>query len=222
MEPVRRVRERESSLIKMTSIKKKDLEIKLESVPAHPDPKANLEQYSTPSTIASDILFRAYSNTHIKGKKIADLGCGTGIFSIGSGYLGADSIEAIDIDEKVVKVAKKEVEEWSLSEVINFKVEDVREFETKVDTVIMNPPFGSQKRGADLPFLKKAFEISKVVYTIHNAKTREFLENFIKEREHSLFWEKKYMFEIGNVFEFHENERKSFEVISYGINVKRE
>jgi len=205
----------------MTGIKKKDLEIKLEGIPAHPDPEPNLEQYSTPSPIAADILFRAYYNGHIKGKKIADLGCGTGIFSIGSAYIGASSVEAIDIDESAVRIAEKEAEERSLSDIIDFKVKDIREFETDVETVIMNPPFGSQKKGADLPFLKKAFEISKAVYTIHNAETERFLENFIKERGHSLFWEKKYMFEIGNMFEFHKKERKSFEVISYGINVKR-
>jgi len=214
--------EKGSKLIEMIGIKKKDLEIKLEAIPDHPNPKANLEQYTTPSPIASDVLFMAYSNGHIKGKKIADLGCGTGIFSIGSGYLGAESVEAIDIDEKAVCVAKREVKEWSLSDIINFKVGDIKEFRIEVDTVIMNPPFGSQNKGADLPFLKKAFEISSVVYTIHNAETREFLENFINGRGHSLFWEKKYMFEIGNMFEFHKKERKSFEVISYGINVQRE
>ncbi|MEF8832455.1 MAG: METTL5 family protein [Candidatus Thermoplasmatota archaeon] len=206
----------------MDGIKKKDLEIKLEKIPSHPNPQADLEQYSTPSSIASALLFRAYANGHIKGKKIADLGSGTGIFSIGSAHLGAKSVQAIDIDEEVIQIAKKEAEEWSLLEIIDFKVEDVREFETKVDTVIMNPPFGSQKRGADLPFLKKAFEISEVVYTIHNAETRGFLENFIKERGHNLFWEKRYMFEIANMFEFHEKEKKSFEVISYGIDVKRD
>jgi len=206
----------------MTGIKKKELEIKLEGIPTHPDPDPDLEQYSTPSPIAADILFKAYFDGHIKGKKIADLGCGTGIFSIGSAYLGARSIESIDIDGEAIRIAVKEAEEWSFSDVIDFKVKDIKEFETYVETVLMNPPFGSQKRGADLPFLKKAFEISEVVYTIHNAETERFLEKFIKERGHSLFWEKRYMFEIGNMFEFHEKERKSFEVISYGINVMRE
>lgn len=220
--PVRLVMEKASRLIEMSGIKKKNLEIKLESIPSYPNPQANLEQYSTPSSIASDILFRAYSNGHIKCKKIADLGCGTGIFSIGSAYLGAKFVEAIDVDEEAVRVAKKEAEEWSLSEIIDFKVEDIKEFETNIDTTIMNPPFGSQKRGADLPFLKKAFKISKAIYTLHNAGTKEFLENFIKESGHNLFWEKRYMFEIANKFEFHEKEKKSFEVISYGINVKRD
>jgi len=206
----------------MTGIKKKDLEIRLEGIPTHPNPNPDLEQYSTPSTIAADVLFRAYYNGHIKGKKIADLGCGTGIFSIGSAYLGANSVEAVDIDEEAIRIAEKKAEEWSLFDVIDFELKDIKEFRTDVETVIMNPPFGSQKKGADLPFLNKAFEISRVVYTIHNAETESFLENFIKERGHSLFWEKRYMFEIGNMFEFHDKERKSFEVISYGINVKRE
>ncbi|MFP4000306.1 MAG: METTL5 family protein [Thermoplasmata archaeon] len=205
----------------MKKVKKKDLEIKLENIPSHPDPDPNLEQYSTPSPIASDILFRAYIDRNIKGKKVADLGCGTGIFSLGSAYLGASSVKAIDIDLKSVEIAEKKAEEWSLSEVIDFEIGDLMDISEMVDTVVMNPPFGSQKRGADLPFLKKAFQISDTIYTIHNSATVEFLENFIKERGHSLFWEKRYMLEIDNLFEFHEKERESFEVRSFGINVKR-
>ncbi len=205
----------------MTRIKKKDLEIKLEDIPPHPDPDASLEQYSTPSPIASDILFKAFIDRRIKGKDVADLGCGTGIFALGSAYLGARSVVGVDIDPESVKIARQKAMEWSLSEITDFKIEDIDDFKTSVDTVLMNPPFGSQKKGADLPFLEKAFEISETVYTLHNAETVRFLEKFIKERGHSLFWEKRYKFEMDNLFKFHEKEKESFEIISFGINVKR-
>ncbi len=205
----------------MSGLKKKDLEIKLERIPTLPDPDPELEQYPTPPSIASDILFHAYSNRHIKDKKIADLGCGTGIFAIGSAYLGARKISAVDIDSDAIELAKKEAEKWSIGDTIDFRNKDIGEFEDRVDTVLMNPPFGSQNREADVPFLEKAFEIADVVYSLHNAKTTEFLLNFIKEKSHSLFWEKRYMFDIHNLFEFHEKEQKSFEVILLGIDVKR-
>ncbi len=206
----------------MSGIKKKELEIKLEGIPSHPDPSPSLEQYTTPSYIAADILFTAYGQGDIAGKVIGDLGCGTGVFALGSAYLGAERVEAVDLDPKAIDVARDVAERWSFSEVINFEVKDVKEFKAEVDTVIMNPPFGSQKKGADLPFLEKSFECSEIIYTLHNAKTVEFLEDFIEDRGHRVFWEKRYMFEIISQFDYHEKERKDFEVVLFGINIERE
>ena len=36
--------------------RKKHLEMKLQSIPNHPKPKVGLEQYTTPATIASDLV----------------------------------------------------------------------------------------------------------------------------------------------------------------------
>ncbi len=206
----------------MSGIKKKDLEIKLEGIPSHPDPSPDLEQYKTPSTIASDMLFRAFINKDIKGKAIADLGCGTGIFSIGAAYLGASHIYSLDIDSKAIDVARETAKEHSFTDVIDHIEKKVSDFDIEVDTVLMNPPFGSQKKGADIPFLKKSFTIAERVYTLHNAKTVDFLENYIKDKGHNLIWQKRYMFEIDNIFEFHEEKKKNFEIIGYGIDIKRE
>ncbi|MBO4763982.1 MAG: class I SAM-dependent methyltransferase, partial [Candidatus Methanomethylophilaceae archaeon] len=60
-------------------MKKKDLEISLQSLETFRNPKVRLEQYPTPSVIASDILFSAYAAGDIAGKRVADLGCGTGL-----------------------------------------------------------------------------------------------------------------------------------------------
>jgi len=207
---------------RMAGIKKKDLEIKLEEIPDHPNPSPEKEQYSTPAYIASDILFSAYVKGDIIGKVVADLGCGTGIFALGAAYLGAKKVKAVDIDEEALDIAKKKAKEWSVSQSIDFERKDVSDFRSDVDTVLMNPPFGSQKKGADIPFLKKAFEFSKTTYSLHNEKTVDFLEKFINDRGHDLFWEKRYMFEIYNQFKFHTKEKKDFEVIVLGIKIKRE
>ncbi len=206
----------------MKGIKKKDLEIKLEEISPHPSPSRELEQYSTPAPIAADVLFTAFGNEHIAGKKVGDLGCGSGIFAIGAAYLGAAEVKAIDVDEVAIEAAERNTEEWSLSDKIDFEVKDVDDFGSRVHTIIMNPPFGSQKKGADLPFLEKAFETGEVAYSLHNAKTIEFLEDLIQERGHSIFWEKRYMFEINNLFEHHEKEKEDFEVVLLGINIMRE
>ena len=41
--------------------KKKHLEMAIQKVPKHPNPKVDLEQYFTPATIAADLLWNAYS-----------------------------------------------------------------------------------------------------------------------------------------------------------------
>ena len=50
--------------------RKKHLEMKIQSIPPHPKPKVELEQYSTPSNIASDLLWNALSLGDIKNKNV--------------------------------------------------------------------------------------------------------------------------------------------------------
>ena len=77
----------------------KNLEMVLENINRHPNPKVELEQYSTPANIAADLMWNGYILGDIKGRNIIDLGCGTGIFSISSLLLDANNVLAIDIKD---------------------------------------------------------------------------------------------------------------------------
>lgn len=203
----------------MGNMKKKDLEIKLQNVDPHPHPDPDLEQYKTPSDLAADILFTAFINGHIKGKKVIDLGCGTGILSLGAGLLDAEEVQGFDIDEESIDVARMFAKEWKLSERVSFERKDIKNLHSDCDTVIMNPPFGSQKKGADIPFLKKSFEISDQIYTIHNYKTLGFLRDFISKVGHTIFLERGYKLTIKRTFGFHTKERETIDVVIFGIKV---
>ena len=145
--------------------KKKHLEMILENVPKHPNPKVELEQYSTPATIAADLLWNAYSIGDIEDKSVIDLGCGCGIFTFGSLLLGAKTSLGIDIDEESIDLAKKTLADIDVLNA-NFITADVNSFNSfsdllnnldgdnevfddllfvgyKADTLIQNPPFGS-------------------------------------------------------------------------------
>ena len=86
--------------------KKRQLEMALQDIPPHESPKVDLEQYSTPSVIAADVLWNAHAIGDIEGMKIVDLGCGTGIFTIGAALMGAAESVGVDIDKDAVSIAE--------------------------------------------------------------------------------------------------------------------
>lgn len=89
--------------------KKKQLELILQNVPSHPNPKVELEQYSTPSSIASDLIWNAYTLGDISDLSVLDLGCGTGIFAIGSWLMGAGYSLGLDIDPESIALGEKTI-----------------------------------------------------------------------------------------------------------------
>jgi len=79
-----------------------------------------------------------------------------------------------DIDPEAVEDARAAASRLGAD--VELVTGDIRELELTADTVIMNPPFGAQKRSADRPFLEAAVRIAPVVYSLHNASTVPFLE----------------------------------------------
>ena len=193
--------------------KKKHLEMAIQKVPKHPNPKVDLEQYSTPATIAADLLWNAYSLGDIADKKVMDLGCGTGIFAIASKLLGAASAIGVDIDKDSIDLAS------SYCRDVNFICSDICDLEKDfdVDTIFQNPPFGSQKnakKGADLKFISKAIELSpKVLYSFHMASTEEFLISYFEKNDLEITHIFRYNFPIPKIYEFHTRESANVEVI---------
>lgn len=193
--------------------KKKHLEMAIQKVPKHPNPKVDLEQYSTPAIIAADLLWNAYSLGDIADKKVMDLGCGTGIFAIASKLLGAASAIGVDIDKDSTDLAS------SYCGDVNFICSDICDLENDfdVDTIFQNPPFGSQKnakKGADLKFISKAIELSpKVLYSFHMASTEEFLISYFEKNDLEITHIFRYNFLIPKIYEFHTRESANVEVI---------
>lgn len=200
---------------------KKDLEIELEKLTEIENPKPEYEQYSTPTSLAASLLYLAFLQRNIEDKKVIDLGCGSGILAIGAALLGAEEVIGIDLDKEVIDTAKKNAKKLGLK--IRFKNKRISEVEEKADTVLQNPPFGSQAKGSDRPFIEKALEVSPVVYSLHKTETDEFIHEFVDECGGMVKEKLEISFPIRRTFNFHKEKEKSVKVNLYKfIRVKND
>jgi putative methylase len=189
----------------------RELSKKLSEVAGFPMPKLKLRQYLTPPNIAAALLWTAYMNNDVKGKTVYDLGCGTGILSIGASLLKAKEVTGFDIDEGALSVAEKNAKRIGLNNCI-FKISDVRDVTGSCDTVVMNPPFMVRGGVNDKFFLDKAFEVASNVYSIHNLETHEFINNYAKAKGYKPVIIDNFKFPLKYSYAFHEKQLVRFRV----------
>jgi len=187
-------------------VRKLDLEKAISEVKPHPEPKAYLEQYTIPAEAAAQILYiAAYTYDDIIDKTILDLGCGTGRLAIGAVLVGADEAFGVDIDRVAVGAAHKNAEKMGVREKTNWILADINVIRGFFDTVLQNPPFGVQRKGADRKFLEKSIELGHRVYSLHKSgkSNREFIKRFIEKRGGKVTGVFPMEIEIPRLFEFH-------------------
>ncbi len=196
-------------------MRKRELEMTLQTVQGFEDPDASLEQYMTPAVIAADIIFEAHRKGDIADLKVMDLGCGTGMLSIGAWLMDAGMVVGYDTSERALDVARRNVD--AIGAEVEFKLSDIKRIDEGADTVLMNPPFGCQRSHADRPFLEKAITLSDCVYSIHMANTLDFVESFCEKHGKSIFWRRTYKYDIPHQFSFHKKVKQTVEVAAVGI-----
>ncbi len=154
----------------MKRLTRRELELLLEGAPVYSNPSERLEQYFTPSHIASKLLWEAAMKGDIGDRTVADLGCGTLKLGLGALYLGCRRVVGVDIDCRVLEYTLEWLRSQGLSSRVTLVCSDVAVVNLEnIDTVVMNPPFGVKRwnRGVDMLFLRKALTIAEAVYSIH-------------------------------------------------------
>jgi putative methylase len=220
-------------------IRKLDLERFLTEVQVNPSPKVGLEQYTISEHIAATMLYiAAYTNNDIIGKRVLDLGCGTGRLGLGAAFLGAENVLGVDIDKLALRVAVENSKKTQFAATTQWVNCDISAIHGRFDTVLQNPPFGVQARNADRSFLVKALESADKIYSLHNhpeidkrlisilksgkdpieVQPNPFLKRFIEQHDGIVRAVYATLMTIPKMFDFHTKEHYDFVIDFYVID----
>ncbi|KAF9427793.1 hypothetical protein BGZ76_002188 [Entomortierella beljakovae] len=184
-------------------MKLKELEGHLQDVAVFEKPKIKLEQYPTTPHLAAMMLYTAHTQyDDIENKAVGDFGCGCGILSIAAVMMGSAYNVGFDIDPDAIAIAQQNCDEFEIE--MDFILTDLSAIPApttsttedsksntrgpyemmkgKLDTILMNPPFGTKLKGIDMVFLKKGIDLANhAVYSLHKTSTRDHILKKAKE-----------------------------------------
>ncbi|MFW3147127.1 MAG: METTL5 family protein [Thermoplasmatota archaeon] len=206
-------------------MRKRRMEMLLSSLKDTDRPILGLEQYRTSSRIVCDMLYEALERGDIEGRSLMELGCGSAPFAIGAALLGARPVYGLDKDPVSLEFASWNIELVEKKtgsrpeiELLNGDITDPGLELPSVDTVMMNPPFGSQRRNADRPFVERAVSSSHAVYSIHNGNSMDFLKKLsgALEVRMEVLWDDQ--LELPHRYDHHRTERSKINIIVVRYN----
>jgi len=196
---------------------KQGMAVALSELQGFTDADERLEQYATDSDIAAELLWHAHMNGALDGKKVLDLGAGTGILAVGAAVMGAREVVAVEKDEAAIEILKKNLLLFENTESVRVAEGDVKGFFEEGEVVVMNPPFGTKERHADRVFLEKATSLAPIIYTIHKATTKRFVHSFCTDAKLRITWEQNRSFPLKASMRHHKQERKDIEVTLFRL-----
>ncbi len=191
----------------------------MESLDPLPHPAPSAEQYPTPAGIAAEVAYIAHAKGDVAGRSVVDLGCGNGVLAIAAKLLGASRVVGVDSDSTALEVARRNAEGARVD--IEWRHVYVQAVHGAFETVFMNPPFGSQRRHADRPFLDAALASGRVVYTFLNAKAESYVRRRIESASGTITDRLSYAFPIPHTFDFHRKELRRIDVVLYRFEVAK-
>lgn len=187
--------------------------------------KPELEQYPTSAHIAARMIHAAAAAfDDVEGRVVVDLGCGTGMLGLGCGMMGACAVIGVDADMDALEVAVANRDELELGETVDFMLCDLASMPlgcagragapAAVDTVVMNPPFGTRNKGVDVLFLERALALRpRAIYSLHKSATRNFLlQKAARDWGVQAQVLAQLRFDIPQMYKFHKKKSKDVEV----------
>jgi putative methylase len=193
----------------------------IQAVPDFEHPRAADEQVATPAEAAAELLELADRVDPLAGRSVLDLGCGTGRLAIGAALLGADPVRGVDRDPAALDRARSAAAHAGVT--VAWEQAEVGEAAGTVDVVVMNPPFGAQRRHADRPFWDRAFLLARRgVYAFALAHSRTFIERQAVARHARIVETHAVPWSLARSFPHHTRDRVSVPVDLWAFQVPPE
>ena len=184
-----------------------------------------LEQYSTPSEIAAEMLWDANLIDGFHDKVVLDPACGPGFLGIGALLLGAKKVFFLDINDAALGIARRNyqriVDEYDNIGDAEFVLDNVsslantrKNLVVSVEIVLQNPPFGTKIKHHDKIFLESVFSLPniKAIYTVHKVTSKTFIEAIAADHKFKVTHFKQRTFKLRPSQEFHRKRLFSVEV----------
>ncbi|MFT4310422.1 MAG: METTL5 family protein [Candidatus Woesearchaeota archaeon] len=195
---------------------KKSVAMLLSRLSGFTHPNIRLEQYSTPSEYAAELLWVIKAD--VQGAVVYDLCCGTGILGIGAGLLGASKVHFIDMDDTVLKIAQDNVGVWQTHNIACeavFEQQDVTQLTiTQADIVVMNPPFGTKQKHADTQCLRAACG-TPIICSIHKASTDAYIRSFMHKQGYTCVFSVQKKWLLRNTMHMHTRNKTYIDCCMY-------
>ncbi|KAB0801984.1 hypothetical protein PPYR_04170 [Photinus pyralis] len=210
-------------------MKLRHLEELLQQIDGFDNPKLLLEQYVTPSHLASHMLHTIQAHYgDIDSKLIADLGSGCGGLTLGTAALNAGLVIGFEIDANAIQICQNNIndQEFSNIDIVQCDITSnsfVSRWFKMFDTVIMNPPFGTKHNaGIDMDFLKKGFALSNnVIYSLHKSSTRAHVLKFAKANDVKAEVLAQLRYDLPTTYKFHKKDSVDIEVDFFRFQVSK-
>ena len=169
-------------------------------------PKITLEQYTLPAQLISFML--VYLEKDLLNQKIVEFGSGTGRISLPLLKFFSQNLLCIDVDPEAMFNLKRLLNTKKLNaELLISSIEflETHSWRNSYSVTIMNPPFGTKRRGIDIVFLEKALIFSEKVISIHksNQESRSLINRISRNYNKSCEILATLEFPIPPLFLFH-------------------
>ena len=155
--------------------------------PPIPEPMPMLEQYTTPGDIAARLASNMSLREDLEEASILDLGAGTCRLSLALALYGATRIVAVDVDYRLPPLCIGAFRNAGLPVLDAYIVGRIRPgtrllVEASFDIIVMNPPFGVQRKGADTEFLVYAMSLRpRRIYAILKTGNEQYHTGLAKK-----------------------------------------
>jgi putative methylase len=140
-----------------------------------------------------------------------------------------------------VRIAVENAANAGLEKRVQWVAADIDAVCCGFDTVLENPPFGIQKRGADTRFLEKALETGRMIYSLHKHTDQDvalvrklrhsgnveqvapdpFLARFVEKRRAKIRSVYAMVMSVPHMFDYHTKKKHEFLADLYVIETGR-